>query len=116
MAASLLSEAKPYIEDGVHPQIIIRAFRQAVSIAVSKIREISVKVDKSNPDDLRRVLLKCAATTLSSKMVAGQKQFFAKLVVDAVMMLDVLLPLNMIGMKKVQGGALEVGHRCAVLR
>ena len=30
------------------------------------------------------------------------------MVVDAVMMLDELLPLNMIGVKKIQGGALEV--------
>ena len=52
--------------------------------------------------------MKCAATTLSSKLVAHQKDFFAKLVVDAVMDLDELLPLNMIGIKKVQGGALEV--------
>lgn len=46
-------------------------------------------------------------TTLSSKLIAGQKEFFAKMVVDAVMQLDELLPLNMIGIKKVQGGALE---------
>ena len=52
--------------------------------------------------------MKCAATTLSSKLVAHQKDFFAKLVVDAVTDLDELLPLNMIGIKKVQGGALEV--------
>lgn len=30
------------------------------------------------------------------------------MVVDAVMLLDELLPLNMIGVKKVTGGALEV--------
>ena len=30
------------------------------------------------------------------------------MVVDAVMLLDELLPLNMIGIKKVQGGSLEV--------
>ena len=29
------------------------------------------------------------------------------MVVDAVLMLDELLPLNMIGIKKVQGGSLE---------
>jgi len=40
--------------------------------------------------------------------VAHQKEFFANMVVDAVTMLDELLPLNMIGVKKVQGGALEV--------
>ena len=55
------------------------------------------------------MLIKCAATALSSKLVARQKDFFSKMVVDAVMSLDELLPLNMIGMKKVQGGALEVG-------
>lgn len=51
---------------------------------------------------------KCAATALNSKLIAGQKEFFSKMVVDAVMMLDDLLPLKMIGVKKVQGGALEV--------
>jgi len=30
------------------------------------------------------------------------------MVVDAVLLLDELLPLNMIGVKKVTGGALEV--------
>ena len=45
---------------------------------------------------------------MSSKLIANQKDFFSKMVVDAVMLLDELLPLNMIGMKKVSGGALEV--------
>jgi len=56
----------------------------------------------------RELLKKCAATALSSKLVAHQKDFFANMVVDAVTMLDELLPLNMIGVKKIQGGALEV--------
>ena len=55
----------------------------------------------------RSLLEKCASTALSSKLIAGQKDFFSKLVVDAVSMLDDLLPLNMIGIKKVQGGSLE---------
>merc|ERR1712121_330818 len=50
----------------------------------------------------------CAATSMSSKLIHGQKDYFSKLVVDAVMMLDEqTLPLNMIGTKKVSGGALE---------
>lgn len=52
---------------------------------------------------------KCAATALNSKLIAGQKEFFSKMVVDAVMSLDELMSLKMIGIKKVQGGALEVG-------
>ena len=61
---------------------------------------------------MRDLLLKCASTALSSKLVASQKDFFASMVVDAVTMLDDLLPLNMIGIKKVTGGALEVGASC----
>ena len=53
-------------------------------------------------------MVKCAATALSSKLVASQKDFFSEMVVDAVSLLDDLLPLNMIGVKKVQGGSLEV--------
>ena len=41
-------------------------------------------------------------------MIAHQKEFFSKIVVEAVRSLDELLPLNMIGIKKVQGGSLEV--------
>lgn len=52
--------------------------------------------------------MKCAATAMNSKMIAQQKEFFSKMVVDAVSSLDDLLPLNMIGIKKVQGGSLEV--------
>ena len=43
----------------------------------------------------RALLEKCARTTLSSKLIARQREFFAKMVVDAVLMLDELLPLNM---------------------
>lgn len=57
--------------------------------------------------EMRVLLERCAATALSSKLVAAHKDFFSKMVVDAVMLLDDLLPLSMIGMKKVKGGALE---------
>jgi len=54
------------------------------------------------------MLEKSAATSLNSKLVSGHKDFFAKMVVDAVLSLDPEAPnLEMIGMKKVQGGALQ---------
>ncbi|CAG2056696.1 unnamed protein product, partial [Timema podura] len=64
-------------------------------------------IEKSNTVEHRALLEKCAATALSSKLVSHQKGFFSKMVVDAVLLLDDLLPLNMIGIKKVNGGALE---------
>ena len=92
----------------MHPQIIIRAFRTATQLAVNKIKEIVVTVKKEDKVEQRKLLEKCAMTALSSKLISQQKAFFAKMVVDAVIMLDELLQLKMIGIKKVQGGALEV--------
>ncbi|MEJ1279392.1 chaperonin containing Tcp1 subunit 7 (eta) [Cricetulus griseus] len=107
LAAEFLKQVKPYVEEGLHPQIIIRAFRTATQLAVDKIKEIAVTVKKQDKVEQRKMLEKCAMTALSSKLISQQKTFFAKMVVDAVMMLDELLQLKMIGIKKVQGGALE---------
>ena len=46
-------------------------------------------------------------TALSSKLVSQQTEFFSKMAVDAVLSLDKLMPLDMIGIKQVPGGALE---------
>ncbi|CAG5929349.1 unnamed protein product, partial [Menidia menidia] len=107
LAAEFLKQLKPFVEEGLHPQTIIRAFRTATHLAVNKIREISVSVKKDDKQEQRQLLEKCAATAMNSKLIAGQKGFFSKMVVDAVMSLDELLSLKMIGIKKVQGGALE---------
>ena len=64
--------------------------------------------NKSPNRDHKELLKRCASTSLSSKLVAHQKDFFADMVVEAVTSLDDLLPLDMIGIKKVNGGALEV--------
>jgi T-complex protein 1 subunit eta len=107
LAAEILRNCKGFVEEGVHPQIIIKSLRLGTQMAISKIKEISVKVANSNREEQRSILKKCAATTLSSKLVAHSKEFFSEMVVNAVMCLDELVPLNMIGIKKVQGGALE---------
>lgn len=103
LAAEFLKEAKPFIEEGVHPQIIIRSFRNALNLVIKRLDEIAVKLGDQSDD----IFIKCASTTLSSKMIAQKKEFFARLVVDAVKSLDDYLPINMIGIKKVNGGALE---------
>uniref|UniRef100_A0A8C4RSR2 T-complex protein 1 subunit eta n=1 Tax=Erpetoichthys calabaricus TaxID=27687 RepID=A0A8C4RSR2_ERPCA len=107
IAAEFLKQVKAYVEEGLHPQIIIRAFRTATQLAVKKMNEICVAVKKHDKEEQRNLLEKCASTALNSKLIAAQKGFFSKMVVDAVMMLDELLLLKMIGIKKVQGGALE---------
>lgn len=57
---------------------------------------------------MRDLLEKCAATALNSKLVASHREFFSKMVVGAVLKLDDDLNLDLIGIKKESGGALEV--------
>eukprot|EP00127_Corallochytrium_limacisporum_P000918 Clim_evm2s33 gene=Clim_evmTU2s33 len=109
LAGELLKEAKPYIEEGIHPRVIVRAYREACSLAMKTIKSLAIPIDKNNPDAMRDILEKCAATSLNSKLIARQKGFFSKMAVDAVLNLSEEddYPLKMIGIKRIQGGALE---------
>jgi T-complex protein 1 subunit eta len=107
IAGEILKNCKPFIEDNVHPQIIVRGLRKASELALNKLKEISVHVKKNDPEEQRKLLIKCASTSLSSKLIAQQKEFFSEMVVNAVSLLDDRLPLNMIGIKQVTGGSLE---------
>ena len=69
--------------------------------ALAKIKELSVSIERKSLDEKKSLLEKCAATTLSSKLIGGEKEFFAKMVVDAVTSLGEDDRLNMIGIKKV---------------
>ncbi|CAH0773645.1 unnamed protein product [Bemisia tabaci] len=109
LAGEFLKAVKPFIEDGMHPHVIIKAYRKALKEALDLLDQLNVKIkgDESNTAHHRTLLENCAATAMSSKLIHHQKEFFSKMVVDAVLHLDELLPINMIGIKKVQGGALE---------
>merc|ERR1711970_1278812 len=91
LASEFLAQLRPYIEEGVHPQVVIRAMRKGTKMSVDKIKEIAVKVKRDDPAEMRSLLEKCAQTALNSKLIAGQKEFFGSMVVDAVMCLDSLL-------------------------
>ena len=44
LASEFLAQLRPYIEEGVHPQVVIRAMRKGTKMSVDKIKEIAVKV------------------------------------------------------------------------
>mmetsp|Transcript_24269 Transcript_24269/g.43743 ORF Transcript_24269/g.43743 Transcript_24269/m.43743 type:complete len:479 (+) Transcript_24269:1-1437(+) len=99
---------KPFVEEGVHPQIIIRNIRSAATIAVKKVRDLAVFFDISTPEG-EDMLLKTASTALNSKLIASHQDLFAPMIVDAVKSLsadvDGLDDLRgMIGIKKIPGG------------
>lgn len=105
LASQFLDCVKPYIEDGVHPQIIIKAFRGALKVALEKIRQLSVDVDLKDDAKMREMLVTCADTALNSKLISNSHGFFGNMVVDAVMHLDEALDLRLVGVKKVGGGS-----------
>jgi len=61
---------------------------------------------RSNTEDLRKDLENIARTTLSSKVVSQDKDYFAKLVVDAVLRLKGSTNLESIQIIKKVGGRL----------
>jgi T-complex protein 1 subunit eta len=78
--------------------------------AINKVKELAISVERKDEVEFRDLLEKCAATAMSSKLIHSNKDFFKKMVVDAVLHLDQDdLNENMIGMKKVPGGGMEVG-------
>ncbi|KAF2076391.1 hypothetical protein CYY_002296 [Polysphondylium violaceum] len=104
MTGEFLKAAKPFLEEGIHPQIIIRAFRSACALAKQKIKELSIDI---KPENMREFLEKCASTAMNSKLIASHKEFFSKMVVDAVQLLDDNIDLDMVGIKKESGGGME---------
>lgn len=103
LAAEFLKECREFVEDDLHPRIIIRGLRESCALAIKTINELAVS--QEGPE-FRQLLEKCAGTALNSKLIARQKGLFAPMIVDAVTMLDPeLCDIKLVGIKKVTGGS-----------
>lgn len=70
--------------------------------AIERIKQLASSIEGKSLEEKKELLANCAATTLSSKLIGGEKVFFAKMVVDAVIAIGDEDRLNMIGIKKVK--------------
>lgn len=109
LAGELLKEVKGLVEEGVPTNTIIKGYRHAARLAVEKINQIAVTIDKGDSEQsFRELLERCASTAMSSKIIYKNSQFFTKMVVDSVLTLDQDdLNEKLIGIKKVPGGGIE---------
>jgi T-complex protein 1 subunit eta len=102
-AGELLNQSKQFIEEGMHPSVIIKGYREAMAKCIERIRECSIKI--AEDESRREILKKCAQTSLNSKIISKYKEFFSEMVVQAVEHLESDLDKNFIGIKKVTGGS-----------
>lgn len=106
LAGELLREAEQLVNQKLHPMTIIQGFRLACDTAVAVLDERTFD-HAEDTEALRADLINLARTTLSSKILTVDKEYFAKIAVDAVMCLKGRTNLEPIHIIKKAGGTLK---------
>lgn len=105
LASELLRVGEELVNKAIHPQTIIAGWRKAVDVARAALTESAVD-HGSDPELLRKDLMNIARTTLSSKILQQNKDYFSNMAVDAVMRLKGSTNLEAIQIIKKCGGTL----------
>ncbi|PUZ57507.1 hypothetical protein GQ55_5G437600 [Panicum hallii var. hallii] len=106
LAGELLREAEKLVNMKIHPMTIIAGFRMALECARNALLQRTMD-NKENTDKFRADLMNIAMTTLSSKILSQDKEYFAELAVDAVLRLKGSTNLEAIQILKKPGGSLK---------
>ncbi|AWU76669.1 uncharacterized protein C5L36_0C05950 [Pichia kudriavzevii] len=106
LTAELLREAEKLIDQKIHPQTIIEGYRIASKVALEQLESLAVD-NSGNNEKFRKDLINIAKTTLSSKVLAQDKDYFAELAVDAILKLKGSTNLDHIQIIKKSGGKLS---------
>ena len=106
LCGELLRAAEDLINQRIHPQTVTDGWRMAADIARTTLESMAVD-NSADPVKWRKDLMNIAMTTLSSKLVHHEKEYFASLAVDAVLRLQGSGNLDHIQIIKKPGGSLK---------
>ena len=105
LAGELLREAEKLVQNKIHPQIIIKGWREARKVAQKVLEEISSD-NFANKEAFKQDLKNIALTTLSSKLLLLDREKFANLCVESVLRLHGSANMDYIKLIKKSGGTL----------
>jgi thermosome len=81
VAGELLGKAEELINKGIHPILIVEGYSKAADQALETLEKIAFSVKPTG----KEFLMKIAATSMASKLVAENKEQLADIVVEAVL-------------------------------
>ncbi|MEX2703387.1 MAG: thermosome subunit beta [Candidatus Baldrarchaeota archaeon] len=108
IAGELLKKAEELLDQNIHPTIIVEGYKKAADEACKILDEIALTTTPDNYD----ILVKIGKTALNSKAVAGAKDLFAKIAVDAIKQIvekrdeKLFADIELVGILKKQGKSL----------
>ncbi|XP_015591159.1 T-complex protein 1 subunit gamma [Cephus cinctus] len=81
LAGEILATAEPFLEQGMHPTVIIRAYRQALEDMVAILNDqISIELDRNDRTKLAQVVKSCVGT----KFIGRWSDLVCDIALDAV--------------------------------
>lgn len=89
IASELLKRANELVRNKIHPTTIITGYRLALREAVRYVNEV---LSQPVADLNKETMINIAATSMSSKIIGADSEFFSKMVVDAMLAVKTTSP------------------------
>ena len=67
LAGEMMQNAKPFIERGFQPSIIVNAYFRALEDASKALAKIAVPIDINNPEEIKKAIKSCVGTKFSDR-------------------------------------------------
>ena len=67
LTGEMMQSARPFIERGVHPSVIVQAYFKALDDVSRLLNELAVPIDLDNETDVRKALQSCVGTKFADR-------------------------------------------------